>query len=114
MVNKALLIAEVLYPGYSLLFLFDNATSHSVFAEDALCITQMNIETKGQQPWLRNGWFKKNGACIIQPMSFQKEDGTWYQIGIQKVLKERTLWPQKGLKLEFLKPKYFNCEVMAN
>ena len=31
-VNKALPIAEVLYPGYSLLFLFDNATSHSVNA----------------------------------------------------------------------------------
>lgn len=31
-VNKALPITEVLYPGYSLLFLFDNATSHSVYA----------------------------------------------------------------------------------
>lgn len=35
-VTKALPIAEALYPGYSLLFLFDNATSHSVYAKDAL------------------------------------------------------------------------------
>ena len=113
-VNKALPIAEALYLGYSLLFLFDNATSHSVFAQDALRTTQMNKGTGGQQPWLRNGWFEKDGARIIQPMSFQKEDGTWCQKGIQKVLEERTLWPQRGLKLECPKPKCFNCEVMAN
>ena len=114
MVNKALPIAETLYPDYSLLFLFDNATSHSVFAQDALHTTHMNKRTERQQPWLRNGWFEKDGARIIQPMSFQKEDGTWCQKRIQKVLEERTLWPQKGLKLECPKPKCFNCEVMAN
>lgn len=82
-VNKALPIAEVLYPGYSLLFLFDNATSHFVFAQDALCTKQMNKGTGGQQLWLSNGWFEKNRACIIQPMFFQKEDGTWCQKRIQ-------------------------------
>ena len=35
-VNKALPIAKALYLGYSLLYLFDNATSHSVYARDAL------------------------------------------------------------------------------
>lgn len=35
-VNKALPITKALYPGYSLLFLFDNKTSHSMFAQDAL------------------------------------------------------------------------------
>ena len=35
-VHKALPIAEGLYPGYLLLFLFNNATSHSVYAKDAL------------------------------------------------------------------------------
>lgn len=32
-VHRALPIAEALYPGYSLLFLFDNATSLSVYAD---------------------------------------------------------------------------------
>lgn len=54
-VTKALPIAEALYPGYSLLFLFDNATSHSVYARDALCTQDMNKGPGGNQPQLRNG-----------------------------------------------------------
>lgn len=54
-VNKALPIAEALYPGYSLLFLFNNATSHSVYAKDALQVKDMNKGVGGQQPRLRNG-----------------------------------------------------------
>lgn len=30
------------------------------------------------------------------------------------MLEERKFWPQRGLKLEYPKPKCFNCEVMAN
>ena len=54
-VEKALPIAEALYPGYQLLFLFDNATSHSVFASDALQVDEMNKGSGGQQKFLRNG-----------------------------------------------------------
>jgi hypothetical protein len=39
--EKALPIAEALYPGYSLLFLFDNATSHCVYAPDTLQVKNM-------------------------------------------------------------------------
>ncbi len=35
-VNKALPVVEALYPEYSLFFLFDNITSYSVYAKDAL------------------------------------------------------------------------------
>ena len=35
-VKKALPIGEALYLGYELLFLFDNATSHSIYAPDAI------------------------------------------------------------------------------
>jgi len=35
-IEIAPLIAEVLYPGYSFRFLFDNATSHSIYVDDAL------------------------------------------------------------------------------
>lgn len=35
-VNKILLIAEVLYLGYSYLFLFDNATNHTIYINNAL------------------------------------------------------------------------------
>lgn len=88
MVSKALPIVELLYLGYSLLFLFDNAISHSVYAQNALRTAQMNKRVGGQQPWLREGWFERDGARIIQPMSFQKEDETWCQKGVQQVLEE--------------------------
>ena len=39
--EKALPIAQFLYPGYDLVFMFDNATSHSVYAEDALRVANM-------------------------------------------------------------------------
>ena len=54
--KKALPIAEALYPGYSLLFLFDSATSHSVYAKDALQVKDMSKGIGGKQPQLRNGW----------------------------------------------------------
>ena len=53
-VNKTLHIAEALYPGYSLLFLLDNAISYSVYAKDELRTTQMNKEIGDKQPWLRD------------------------------------------------------------
>ena len=113
-VNKALPIAEALFLGYSLLFLFDNATSHLVYAKDALQAKDMNKVIGGQQAQLRNGWFIDNGVVINQPMSFQGPDGKWIQKGIQKVLEERGFWPTKGLKLECTKSKCFNCQVVAD
>ena len=48
-VNKALPIAEALYLGYSLLFLFDNATNHSVYIKDILYVKNINKGIKNQQ-----------------------------------------------------------------
>lgn len=58
-VNKTLLITEVLYPGYSFLFLFDNITSHSVYAKDILQIQEMNKSIRGKQVQLHNSWFER-------------------------------------------------------
>ena len=63
-VTKALLITEALYPGCLLLFLFDNSTSHSVYADNTLCTIGMNKGSGGKQVWLRNGWYEKDGTCI--------------------------------------------------
>ncbi len=54
-INKALPIAESLHPGYELLFMFNNATSHFIYAKDALQVAQMNKELGGQQFFLRAG-----------------------------------------------------------
>lgn len=56
-VNKTLPVAKALYPGYSLLFFFNNATSHSVYAKNALQVKDINKGIGDQQPQLRNEWF---------------------------------------------------------
>lgn len=74
-VDKALPVAEVLYPGYELLFMFDNATSHSVYAKDALRVGNMNKNQGGQQLFLRPGWYTdQNGKVTIQNMWFHKDN----------------------------------------
>lgn len=89
-VNKALPIAEALYPGYDLLFMFDNATSHLIYAKDALRTTHMNKGDGGNQPFLRNGWFKKGDTVYPQEMSYSviSETGEEKRVqkGIQRVL----------------------------
>ena len=112
-VNKALLIAEALYPGYALLFLFDNSTSHSVYAKDALQVKDMNKSSGGKQPVLRNDWFEKEGSRVAQPMNFLNDKNELVPKGIQQILEEKGLWPAKGLNLSCPKPKCFNCQVSA-
>jgi hypothetical protein len=111
--EKALPIAEALYPGYSLLFLFDNATSHSVYAPDALQVKNMAKGPGGKQAFLRDGWFEKDGVCYQQKM-FEEQDGVRRQKGIQRVLLERGLWPESGLNLECPRPLCSRCEARAS
>ena len=53
--SKVLPIAEVLYPGYELLFMFDNTISHEIYAKDALQVANMNKGPGEQQLFLRLG-----------------------------------------------------------
>lgn len=46
-------------------------------------------------------------------MNFFNENNQSTQKDIQKILKERGLWPTKRLNLSCLKPKCFNCQVAA-
>lgn len=41
-VKKTLYIAEALYSDYALLFLFDNATNHLIYAQDVFQVTHIN------------------------------------------------------------------------
>ena len=72
--KKVLPIAEALYPRYSLLFLFDNATNHSIYAKDALQVKDINKNIGDKQPQLRNGWYNLNRVQSIQLMNFQDKD----------------------------------------
>jgi hypothetical protein len=118
--TKALPIATALYPGYQFLFLFDNATSHAVYARDALRVVNMNKGTGGQQPLLRDGWYRDGEEIVLQQMYDIEVDpatGDLEKIpkGIQKVLEERKLWPsEKELVLECPKPRCEECQGRQN
>ncbi|PWW79104.1 hypothetical protein C7212DRAFT_153062 [Tuber magnatum] len=66
--NSAIKIFEAVYPGYQGLFLYDNASSHSSYADDALRVQNMNLGSGGEQAVLRDGYFIKNGVQTIQKM----------------------------------------------
>lgn len=111
--DRALPIVEALYPGYEAIFMFDNAKSHAIFAKDALRVTQMSKGSGGVQPFLRDGWFDKKKTRYSQSMCFSNIDEsgqtTQVQKGVQRILQERELWPERGLRLECPTPKCGTC-----
>ncbi|KAG0133666.1 hypothetical protein HOY82DRAFT_604086 [Tuber indicum] len=85
--NSAIKIFEAVYPGYQGLFLYDNASSHSSFADDALRIQNMHLCRGGEQAILRDGNFLQNGIHNVQP----RVDEEGIPKGIEVVLHERDL-----------------------
>lgn len=63
--SKALPIAEALYPTYELLFIFDNATSYTIYTKDVLRVSHINKGQKSQQLFLQAGWYKNIDGKII-------------------------------------------------
>jgi hypothetical protein len=119
--EKALPIAQFLYPGYDLVFMFDNATSHSIYAEDALKVSSMCKGKGKKQAFLRPGWYRDliSGTVVQQDMWTWELDPlgshgemTRVQKGIQAILEERGLWPESGLNVECEKPKCDTCLPM--
>lgn len=74
--------------------MFDNATSHLIYAKDALQAANMNKGPGGQQAFLRPGWYTgANGETVTQDMCFQQYNpitGQTTQVhkGLQAVLVE--------------------------
>lgn len=103
----AITIFEAAHPGCCALFLFDNATSHSAFASNALRGTKMNKGPGGAQPHMRDGWYiDKNGVRMVQKMCYGQRErkipkSLWGEPkGLEVILKERGLWPKEGLYLD--------------
>ena len=117
--SKALPIAEDLYPGYELPFMFDNATSHAIYAKDALQVMHVNKGPGGQQPFLRAGWYQStDGEIVTQEMHTLIENPSngqsqKIQKGAQAILDERGLWPAKGVRLSCDQPKCANCQTLT-
>ena len=52
--EKTLPIAQALYSRYQIIFMFDNAKSHAVFAKDALQVGSISKGVGGVQSFLRD------------------------------------------------------------
>ena len=122
--KKALPIEEALYQGYKLLFLFDNATSDSIYAQDEVQVANRNKGPEGQQLFLRPGWLMgSNQEIVVQKISTVITDplnsqSTTIQKGIQAVLieqgygcKEEYSWSVKA-KMHKL-PSFYNVSYLC-
>ena len=100
----AIPIFNAIFPGCQAVFAFDNASNHCSYAADALRVKNINLHPGGKQGVLREAFMYGKG--LPQSMSFAKD---YYNRelagklkGIKRVLKERRLWPERGLMLECL------------
>ena len=96
-IKVAIPIFEVAFPECEALFMFDNATSHSAYALDALRARSMSLRPGGAQSLLRSGFNPHTGKS--QEMIFPNGQAK----GLKVVLEERSLWRQ-GLKLQCKRP----------
>ena len=93
----AIPIFEAAFPGCQALFMFDNATSHSAFADNALRARNMGLRPGGAQGLLRPGFNQHTEQ--VQSMIMEDERAK----GLKRVLEERGLW-RTGLRLQCKKP----------
>ena len=111
--KKALLIAKALYPGYSLLFLFNNATSHLVYSTNTLWVKNMSKRSRDKQVFLRDSLYYQDGLQVTQKMYTESTDGICCQKSIKRVLEERNFWLTKRLKLIYLSPKCLDYQSVV-
>lgn len=63
--NKALSITKALYPGYELLFIFDNATGYAIYTKNILQIVQIKKDLESQQLFLQAKQYWNTSKKII-------------------------------------------------
>lgn len=79
--------------------MFDSATSHAIYAKEALQVAHMNKFPGGKQLFLQAGQYKlANKDITTQEMSLLTKNpltgqSTKVQKQIQAILEERGLWP---------------------
>lgn len=99
--------------------MFDNATSHLIYAKDALQAANMNKGPGGQQPFLWPGWYKRSDRETITQNMYSVQHNstigqpTQIQKKIQAVLTEQGLWPHKDVQLACEKLKCTLCQAFS-
>ena len=82
-VRQAVAIAEIKYPKltHNLVFIFDQSSGHTAYADDALNVNRMNVNPGGSQPRMRETVWNGTVQKMILPDGKPK--------GMKKVLEER-------------------------
>lgn len=97
--EKALPVMEERFPGKKLVFIFDNAPSHRKKAENALNVSEMNVNPGGKQPIIRSTTWNNN----VQHMAFRSGRLKGVPKGMKQVLTERRLLhPGKMVKKDYM------------
>jgi hypothetical protein len=107
--DKAIRIVEANHPNARGAFCFDNSSNHGAYAADALIASRMNVNPGGKQPKMRDGWYKRDGVVIHQPLCLP--DGT--PKGLKLVLEERGI-VITGMKQEDMERRLSEEEDFLN
>ena len=101
-VKVAVPIFNAAFPGCQAVFAFDNASNHCSYAADALRVESMNLNPGGKQGMLREAFMHGKGRpqSMSFPQNYHNLELAGKPKGIKRVLKERGLWPERGLFLE--------------
>ena len=96
-------IINAAFPGCQAVFAFDNASNHCSYAADALRVENMNsiLEVNKAccgRPSCMHGKGLSQSMSIAQ--DYYNRELAGKPKGIMRVLKERGLWPERGLVLE--------------
>ena len=74
---------------YIPLFILDNSNVHTKKAANQLNASVMNVGPGGKQPYMRPGWYMKDGVRIEQEMVFSSGPHCGKQKGMRAVVEER-------------------------
>ena len=96
MINKAIPAFEAQFPGCKALFAFDNSRNHLNFADNALRVSEMNLEPGGTKMNIMNDTYvlddKHADSGYVQSLVWPNGKPK----GLKIVLMERGLWPISG------------------
>jgi len=114
-IEVALPILRKIYPGYQILFLFDNSSNHGTYAEDALRVQSMSLKPGGLGQKLLRPGYMYGDRTQVQEMTYTTIDpATGAEIaeakGMKDVLQERGLW-KDGLSMHCPKNLCYNCKI---
>ncbi|CAG8853207.1 10015_t:CDS:1, partial [Gigaspora margarita] len=90
-------IFEQMHSGCIRIWAFDNATSHTVMAPNALVAARMNLYPSSKQPKMRNTTWNGETQTIIYPDNYEVLSLRSEPKGMKAVLDEKGLW-KDGLR----------------